>query len=118
MLSASALLALGAALEVYGAALPPYLRAGIPAILAWLVGKYLGVPAPAVTQLALTRMAPELAVQIVVRALQSLPPSSSETATATLLASLPPAARARAVSIPPPPPPTPIVFVDDESPPT
>lgn len=110
--SASVLLALYAGLEMFASTWPPVLRAGIPAGAAWLVGKYLGVPTHAVTQLALARMAPEMAVQIVVRALQSLPPQRAEAATATLLASLPPPARS---TMPPPPPPTRLVtFIDDE----
>lgn len=109
--SASVLLALYAGLEVFASSWPPVLRAGIPAGAAWLAGKYLGIPTHAVTQLALTRMAPEMAVQIVVRALQSLPPQSTEAATATLLASLPPPARA---TMPPPPPARLVTFINDE----
>lgn len=113
MLSASLLLALCAAIEMYGGAWPPWVRAGIPAAMAWAIGKYLGIPTPAVTALALHRMAPEMAISIVVRALQSMAPRDTETAAATLLASLPPAARAR-VSMPAPEPARVVMFIPVE----
>jgi len=87
--------AVTAAASVWGADFP--VLHIVAAAVCWTVGKVVGVPADAVTQLALTLMRPERAVDTAVSALRSFPPEQAESATRTLMSSIAPAARERVV---------------------